>query len=195
VSDGVRPITFAEAAGLGIIAALVSGRRIASVSYTNLDDVGSPAGNPHGIVDEVDMAVAIGLDDRHELLIEWAMLGPTEGIDVQLLEARAVSRSDVDVSAVSNWRPMIGARISHVGVSWHQSESVEALWALRVSTELGAASIALGALEGGIPRYRPDALVVIFDEAIAQAYWPPDAGASAFGGAVDDGRGRASRGS
>jgi hypothetical protein len=178
------PITVDSMARLRSAAAEFVGQEIVAVHYLNLHGATWPGENASGAVDEVDMGVAIRLENMSELLIEWAMHGAIEGIDIRAIRGRRPSQSESDVSSNSQWGRFIGNRIDGLGAAWHPSDNgMPTLWAVRLSIlDNDSVVIGLGAIEDGVPRYRPDTLLVIFDERLAKTYRPPDANESSFGG-------------
>jgi hypothetical protein len=164
----------------------LKGRRIVGVRYRNAPGSGWPDGNASDAVHEVDMDVVIALDNESAAVISWAMNGLVEGLDLQIQRNSAtdVRDDETDVAANPHWRPVVGRTVDEVASAWHVPNEgcPETLWAVRLSLSGGSSVvIGLGEVEDGIVQYQPDALVVLFDEAVARAYQPPASRESAFG--------------
>lgn len=101
-NGGPSPITADDGiARLRDAARSISAKKIVAVSYLNLLGVAWPGENASGTVDEVDMGVAIRLEDGSEAVIEWATEGVAAGLDLRVIRDRDASETESDVSAYS----------------------------------------------------------------------------------------------
>jgi hypothetical protein len=108
------------------------------------------------------------------------MDGTLEGISVDLLKDDVEvgpSLTLTDVSKAKEWLPLIGNRISSIGISSQVSDDsgIPTLWALRFSLESEVSFVAaLGEIdELGLQAhlgYMPDCLIVIFEQNLAEMY-------------------------
>jgi hypothetical protein len=140
----------------------------------------------HKGFDEASMGIVLRTD-RGTLAIKWLMNGEREGLAVVLdaeesdLQRHRLQR--VPIHDSPEWNQAIGARVSTVGVAWHEpTAGIAAVWAVRLGFTHDASVVtALGEWEDGALRYSPDHVVAIFDSAIARAYQIPAGEEPAWG--------------
>jgi hypothetical protein len=164
------------------------GKRLIGVYYHHSSGEGAQRELSPLHVHEVDMELELQFENSLLLLVTWAMDGPTQGLDVELLavsdaKLHATGSRD-DMASTSEWRPIVGQQVEEVGIAWHESEEgpPEALWSIRLSFHNGASLVVvLGQLRDGQVQYIPDELIVIFDEPLARAYVSPLGSVDSFG--------------
>jgi hypothetical protein len=90
---------------------------------------------------------------------------------------RARDLARFDATSSKDWKPLIGHAVVGVGIGWHVpcADCAEAVWAIRLDFDIGRrVLIALGREDArGAITYSADDVVVIFDEALAEAYEIP----------------------
>ena len=131
--------------------------------------------------DEAGVGLEFTTSDGAVFSAVWQMEGYNEGLsfgpgDGESRHRRyALRRFDVTRSA--QWQPLLGPRVTGVGVGWHVPNEgcAEAVWAVRLDLEGGrTVLVALGRSEGtGVLDYQPDEVVVVFDEELAESYRIP----------------------
>jgi hypothetical protein len=186
---GPQPITIHQQNRLNDWAGELLGRRVVGVRYRSAPGSSWRDGNSATAIHEVDMDVAMTLDDGTSAVVSWAMAGLVEGIDLRIQpRSRTLLEADeTDVTTTSEWRRVVGHVIDEVAAAWHVPNEgcPETVWAVRLSFSEGTAlAIALGEVEDDVVQYQPDALVVLFGEASADAYKPLASARTAFGTAI-----------
>jgi hypothetical protein len=201
VTKSKVPILEADVDRLRADALSLLGRRIVAVHYHNLDywaetGLDWPAHAPVGLVDHVEEAVALVLDDGRALVAVWVPAWRI-GLDVHFestVDALA-GISETDVSNLSDWRHLLGKPIEAVGAAWDTPHGDppygipgfpdvvwKSLFAIRLSfVDGGSASIALGQTEDGAMKPYPHSLLVIHRESLARGFGVAAGDSGAFG--------------
>ena len=163
------------------------GRQVVEVRYHVPVGVAAGGVSDSGMVDDVEQAIDLMVDDGSVVRAQWEMRGELEFLSVVRASGTDLIGSfvdTVDVSGGDSWGRILGRTVSGVGVAWHASgsEELRAPFAIRLDFH-GATSvvIALGELVGGVPSYLPDGVLVIFDETVAANYVFPGAESPAWG--------------
>jgi hypothetical protein len=185
-----KPITIHARERLREVARALMGRHVVGARYRSAPGSSWPDGNSAEAIHEVDMDVAIMLDDGACAVVSWAMDGLVEGIDLRIQRSpgAGLEVDETDVTATPEWRDRMGQVIIEVAAAWHVPNEgcPDTLWALRVSLGDGSTiAVALGTVEADVVGYQPDALGVLFAETAARAYQPPASAETAFGTAID----------
>ncbi|WP_328443361.1 hypothetical protein OG780_44350 [Streptomyces sp. NBC_00386] len=175
-------------AGLAELREAVVGEAVRTVRYVALRGEGWPEGHREDRAHEVDVAVELGMESGSALVLSWAMDGVNEGMAIELRNPGDTSASlpgdPVDVSDHVDWEGFLGVSIAGIGIAWHipNDGCPEMPWAynFRFANESNVV-IALGEADGAGFTYMPDALLVIFDKALAAAYKIPASATSSCG--------------
>lgn len=154
------------------------GRALEGVAYLDPQTSAPWRVKHHKGFDEASMGIVL-LTDRGTLAIKWLMKGEREGLCVVLDADESDFQRDrvkrVPIHDSPGWNQAIGARVSSVGVAWHEpTVGIAAVWAVRLGfSHEASVVIALGEWGNEALRYIPDTVVAIFDAAIARAYLFP----------------------
>jgi hypothetical protein len=204
VTKNKFPILEADSGRLRADALSLVGRRIVAVHYYNPDYWAEsglvwPASAAVGLVDQVEEAVALVLDDGRALVAVWVHAWRI-GLDVHIESADdGISGiSETDVSNVSEWRQVQGRPIEAVGVAWDIPHGEppygipgfpdvvwKSLFAIRLSfVDGGSVSIALGQGEDGAMKPYPHSLLVIHQESLARSFGRAANESGAFGDTI-----------
>ncbi len=184
-----RPITVHEPDRLREWTRELRGRHVVGARYRNAPGSSWPDGNSAEAIHEVDMDVAIMLDNGASAVVSWSMDGLVEGIDLEIRQNSGTTPEleETDVTSTPEWQSLVNQVVNEVAVAWQVPNDgcPNTLWAVRLSLSEGSTIVvALGEIEGDIVQYQPDALVVLFDEAAARAYQPLASAETAFGTAI-----------
>ena len=164
------------------------GQTVAAVRYVVPQGETWPDGHRDDRVHEVDMAVELVVISGSTVVLSWAMDGLAEGMAIGLRDPGELEGSPagaaVDVTAHTDWRRFLGKPISDVAAAWHVPNEGcgEMPWAFRVdlSGETGFV-VALGESTATDLTYVPDAILVIFEKRLAEAYRIPAGATSSYG--------------
>lgn len=151
------------------------GEILRSVRYFAVVDGTWPDGHRHDRVHEVDHAVELGMCSGARVILQWEMDGLDERLSIDIQPAGEPRPNPVgtpvDVSRHADWRAFVGQSIIDVVPAWHiPNEGCQSMpCAFRFVFEgAGSIVVALGEFVGETMKYQPDALLVIFDQALAE---------------------------
>jgi hypothetical protein len=162
------------------------GRALESVAYLDPQTSAPWRIKHHKGFDEASMGIVLRTD-RGTLALKWLMKGEREGLAVVLDAEESDFQLDrvkrVPIRDSPEWNQAIGARVSAVGVAWHEpTAGIAAVWAVRLGFSQKASVVtALGEWGNEALSYIPDAVVAIFDAALARAYQIPAGEEPAWG--------------
>jgi hypothetical protein len=185
-----RPPDLSEAAEARLteLRAALVGARLTGVRYALVSSgVWPGAETADARAHEVDMGVALDFGSR-ELNLTWAMSGADQGLSVMAgpvpPDHFGIGSSMLDAGGVEPWPVLLGRQVTAVAWAVHRptDDGTERVWAVRIDLDGASVVIALGELDNGLPRYQPDALLVLFDADLAQFYAIPAADGTAWGG-------------
>jgi hypothetical protein len=145
-------------------------------------------GYRHDQVHEVSLGVELVWATGANMIVSWAMEGEIEGISADLSPCNSESSDErvswSDVSAVPQWRSLLGLVVTNVAIASYMptGKPPETLWAVRLGLKgAGSVVIALGEADGDDLAYHPHGLVIVFDESVARCYQIPGSSTSAWG--------------
>ncbi|MGW5017463.1 hypothetical protein [Streptomyces cacaoi] len=167
---------------------LTSHKPLTGARYVVPESEGWPEGHRDDAVHEVDMGVELIMAGGHTVSFLWLMDGLNEGLAVELHGADPApsrkSLSSVDVTCRAEWTNFIGETLVNLKTVRNvpNEGAPEAVWSYRLDFSNGRnLVIALGESKEAGLAYMPDALLVIFDNALAGSYRIPASRVSALG--------------
>lgn len=170
-------------------ASILVGAQLMSVRYVFPQFSPSLTGNSYKGFDTVPKGVEL-CSPGHVLVVLWWMEGIREGLGfVTDPDGQFYDDEELRVAGLPSdapWAPILNSVVVSSAVSWQvpNEEAPPSVWSLRLSVESGSSvTIALGDIDetGSALTYQPDSVAVIFEEAIARAYWIPASPESAWG--------------
>lgn len=157
----------------------IAGRRLAGVTYV-MDPTAHSLEESTGTADMADEAVGLAFGDA-SVVATWGMTGEDEYLNVTAEPATDLWLPDhydlIDAGGRGGWPRRVGRIVSGFAITTHAPAFASQEFVLGFRLEFAGAApafIALGMLHGGAPRYQPDTLVALFDEAQARRYLTDD---------------------
>ncbi|MEV8150091.1 hypothetical protein AB0O52_18345 [Arthrobacter sp. NPDC080073] len=169
----MRPHTLEDDTCVAKLLHSLQGNQLTRVTYVYPDGWAITDETESHHIHEVGMDIILHFAGRKHLKISWAMAGLVEGLELSRHELARDGLTQVDVSASPSWTRLLGQEIYETKALWRSAntDAAQSIWWTKFSLNSGDSfSVTLGEMEDGIPDYKPNSLLVFFNEVQDRAF-------------------------
>jgi hypothetical protein len=145
----------------------LAGERLSRITYVYPDAWCITDETESDHVHEAGMDVVLHFAGGGHLKVSWAMAGLVEGLELSRNDVPRHGLMHVDASASPSWARLLGQELNEPKALWRAAnqDAAESIWWTGFTLHSGDSfSITLGEMEDGIPDYKPNWLLVFFNE-------------------------------